>query len=504
MFLQLDGVSFSYPGSGCVLFSDISLSFHEGWTVVAGSNGAGKSTLISIAAGLIVPDSGRVRRSGEIVLCPQVFSGLEGDDWSYIFSGDNHVGMLKSTLSISDGMIEREHTLSGGEKKRLQLLAALARSPELLILDEPTNHLDAYSRDLMIAALRTFDGIGIIVSHDRAFASALSSRTLILDRGSGETVSIEDIPLPLPQALEESERRRRQGRAAYEGVLSAASSEQRIADRLRERSRSRQGDLSKRGLDRKDHDAKAKIDGARLTGKDASLDGAMRSHLSRSRQLEDRLASMDMPLMRKEGLSLPGGMRTPDLSFPETTLRAGSYTLLVPSISVKPGSHIAITGRNGSGKTLFLRAFHEHLLQQGKGRYVLHLPQESSEEEVAALISSFLALDDEAKGGILSDMYRMGSEPSSLSPISPSLSPGELKKLAIAMSRREGRSVLLMDEPTNHLDIVSMRIMERMFREDCRDMTMLLVSHDEAFLSACTDEVWSVEREGESGRLVMH
>ena len=139
MFLLIDGISFSYPGSGIMLFSDLSLSFSQGWTVIAGANGVGKSTLMSIAAGELEPDNGRVRRSGDAILCPQVFDGLKPEDWADIFSGDNHVGMLKSTLSITDEMIEREHELSGGEKKRLQLLAALSHSPELLILDEPTS-----------------------------------------------------------------------------------------------------------------------------------------------------------------------------------------------------------------------------------------------------------------------------------------------------------------------------------------------------------------------------
>ena len=323
MFLQLEGISFSYPGSGCALFSGLSLSFSEGWTVIAGANGTGKSTLISIASGLLMPDSGRVRRSGDVILCPQVFEGLQPENWSDIFSGDNHVGMLKSSLALTDEMIEREHSLSGGEKKRLQLLAALSHSPEILILDEPTNHLDAYSRDLMVRALRTFSGIGIIVSHDRTFASALSHRTILLERGTDEAASIEDIPLPLPEALDESERRRKSGRSLYDSILSAISEENAIAEKLSERSREKQRGLSKRGISSKDHDAKAKIDGARLTGRDASLDGAMRNHISHSRQLEEKLSAMRKPLMRKEGLTLITGMHVPDLSFPESILAIG-------------------------------------------------------------------------------------------------------------------------------------------------------------------------------------
>ena len=207
--------------------------------------------------------------------------------------------------------------------------------------------------------------------------------------------------------------------------------------------------------------------------------------------------------MRKEGLSLSGGMHVPDISFPESILRAGTYSLEVPSLSVRAGAHIAITGKNGSGKTLFMKAFHEQLLKQGKERYVLYIPQEFSREEEKSLLSSFMALPDDERGIILSDLYRMGSEPSSLFSDSMRPSPGEMKKLAFAMSRRAGRSVLLMDEPTNHLDIVSMRIMEKMLREDGREMTVLLISHDEAFISACTDTCWRVEREGNRGRLVI-
>ena len=177
----------------------------------------------------------------------------------------------------------------------------------------------------------------------------------------------------------------------------------------------------------------------------------MRNHQTHSRQLGDKLASISKPLKRKEGLTLSSGIYVPTLSFPETVLIAGGYSLAVPSLTVAAGSHIAITGRNGSGKTLFLKAFHEHLLSQGKGHWVLYIPQEFSDAERESLISSFLSLTDDERGIILSDLYRMGSEPSSLFSESPCPSPGELKKLALAMSRRDGRTVLIMDEPEDNL-----------------------------------------------------
>ena len=173
--------------------------------------------------------------------------------------------------------------------------------------------------------------------------------------------------------------------------------------------------------------------------------------MSISAQLEGKLEAAGKPLMRKEGLTLSDSMRVPDLSFPETVINAGSYRLNVPALSVKAGSHIAITGRNGSGKTLFMKAFHDYLEETGKGDFVLYIPQEFTSEEEERLLSSFRSLEDDERGLVLSDMYRMGSNPSSLFSHELSPSPGEMKKLALAMSRRKGCSVLMMDEPTNHL-----------------------------------------------------
>ena len=150
-----------------------------------------------------------------------------------------------------------------------------------------------------------------------------------------------------------------------------------------------------------------------------------------------------------------------------------------------------------------MKAFYKSLLEQGKGEYVLYIPQEFSRDEESALLSAFSSLEDDEKGIVLSDMFRMGSNPSALFSQTLSLSPGEMKKLALALARRDGRTVLLMDEPTNHLDIVSMRILEKMLGEDARDMTIVLVSHDDAFLSCCTDTLWHVERRGDEGYLIV-
>ena len=76
-YIFIRDLSFSYPESSVPIFEDLSLSFYEGWTVITGANGSGKSTLLSLMLGLLSPDSGSVKASGEIAYCPQVFEGLD-------------------------------------------------------------------------------------------------------------------------------------------------------------------------------------------------------------------------------------------------------------------------------------------------------------------------------------------------------------------------------------------------------------------------------------------
>ena len=100
---------------------------------------------------------------------------------------------------------------------------------------------------------------------------------------------------------------------------------------------------------------------------------------------------------------------------------------------------------------------------------------------------------------VLSDIYRLGSNPSFLLDRRISPSPGELKKLDFILSRHDGRNIVMMDEPTNHLDIVSIRIFEKILSRGDHSFSLILISHDEAFIEASCSFRWIVERRGMSG-----
>lgn len=262
--------------------------------------------------------------------------------------------------------------------------------------------------------------------------------------------------------------------------------------------------LSKSGIDVHDHSAKAAVDGARLTGKDRSLEDVRRRILANAEHKAAELSAMERPLMRKEGLDFHAGDNNQrSMSFPPVVLCGGEYRLHVPELTVRRGDHIAITGDNGSGKTLLVEYMNRILSEKGRDGIVLYIPQEYTCDDKARIFSEVSGLSDDEKGQLLSDLYRLGAEPSFLLDDEKDPSPGEMKKLDFALSRRNGKSIIIMDEPTNHLDIVSMKIFERIFGKDDDSYTLILVSHDKAFLDATCTEAWHIERNGSEGHLII-
>ena len=189
MSIQITKLNFSYPSSNSNLFDDFSLQISDGWTCVAGSNGCGKSTLLKLIAGILMPDSGKISigknnapnvLDGSVVYCEQETAEIPENLYAAFWSDENDVRQFFSRLKINEEMLERYDSLSGGEKKRIQIACALSEKPDVLLLDEPTNHLDAQTVSLISETLADFSGMGIMVSHDRNFSDSLCTRTIYL------------------------------------------------------------------------------------------------------------------------------------------------------------------------------------------------------------------------------------------------------------------------------------------------------------------------------------
>lgn len=236
--LELDAVSKSYGGRA--VFSPFSYEFVKGDRLgVVGPNGCGKSTLLGLIAGTLDPDTGTVVR-GENTHCAyfgQTAASLPESDrvLEYIRRraeltrlGDGAVldaeRLLERFLFDRTMHDQRLSTLSGGELRRLQLVATLAENPNLLVLDEPTNDLDVDTIELLEDYIEGFDGCVIVVSHDRAFLDGVTQTTIAFDGKGG----VELFPAPYGdyrEAVAEAAAAAAEAEAAAEAARTRAAQE---------------------------------------------------------------------------------------------------------------------------------------------------------------------------------------------------------------------------------------------------------------------------------------
>ncbi len=180
-----------------VIYDGFSLTIRRGerWAVM-GRNGAGKTTLLKMIGGVLAPDDGDVRLGASLKMgyfAQQSLDVLNGDltvieQLQQDFPQDG-LGSLRSLAGAfqfsGDDVDKRIRALSGGEKSRLAMARMLYDPPNFLVLDEPTNHLDLATKEMLVEALKGFEGTMIFVSHDRHFLRGLGSRVLELGGESG-------------------------------------------------------------------------------------------------------------------------------------------------------------------------------------------------------------------------------------------------------------------------------------------------------------------------------
>ncbi|MEZ4647790.1 MAG: ATP-binding cassette domain-containing protein [Candidatus Eisenbacteria bacterium] len=496
--LVFDDVTYAYPSSPGLAIEGLGFGLHSGWTGVVGPNGAGKTTVLRLATGLLVPTAGSVRLSGTAIYCEQRTDDPPHRWRAFLESPDPYGWELRGRLGIDDDWIERWPTLSHGERKRVQIAVALWQSPALLAVDEPTNHLDHAAARMLIDALERHQGLGLIVSHDRELLDRLCERCLFLGehrpvlRPGGytegrEQAEREQEAAAREQGLARKERRRLEQEASKRRDLASR------ADRLR----------SKRGIAKKDHDAKAKIDQARVTGKDATAGRLLNQMQGRIAQARRREESIEVTKNRELGIWMPGGVSPRDLivhvEAGEIGVAGGTppaWRLRFPELAMRPTDRVALVGPNGAGKsTLLSHVLGGLTLPEDK---LVYIPQEIDRDESRAVIERVRASGREELGRILTVVSHLGSDPRRLlDTVLPS--PGEVRKLLLAEGVARVPHLIVLDEPTNHLDLPSIESLEAALRE-C-PCGLLLVSHDERFLERTTSVRWTIE--GTDGEYVV-
>ncbi len=494
--LSLSHVFFEYDSSTEPLFQDLTLQLSSGWTGIVGANGSGKTTLLKLIAGQLVPSAGTVRTGGCCCLCEQNVNVPPRDAAGFLESYEHEAIRLRERLCIKPEMLGRWESLSMGERKKIQIGTALYLKPDILCIDEPTNHLDYAARELLLTSLQQFHGIGVLVTHDRMLADALCRQCLFLRRNSAALRSGG-----ISQGAAEEEVEQEQSRQEYRLLKRELKRNAAELQRRREKERKAERNNSKRKIDRKDYDAKGKIDLARVSGRSRSagdLAGAQAKIVADKRA---ELEAFEVAKKHTLGLHIPYGSRSPKnflLEFPAREIRlGGEKRLLVPDLEIRSSDRIALTGVNGSGKSSLLRRLAKELNLDEE--HVLYLPQELEHEMQGRIYDALRGLGRGEFSRVMNVVASLGSVPERVLE-SRTCSPGEWRKLFFGLGVLKQIHLIIMDEPTNHLDYPSIECLEAALRDvEC---ALLLVSHDLIFLKNLCSLHWRIESGGEKRNLL--
>ncbi len=486
--VALRDLHFSYPQSAEPLFAGVSAVFPPGFTAVIGPNGSGKSTLLKLLASELPMDSGTLEGVSQVVYCEQRTDHRPAQLAALLADWDADAFELRGRLEVPEDALQRWGSLSQGERKRVQIACALWQRPTLLLIDEPTNHVDEAGRAVLEEALQRFDGVGVIVSHDRELLDSVCIASLWLQPPS---------LVAYPGGYSVAQQLRAQARLGQQRHREQLRTSQRRlqAEVVRRRERASRADAqrSKRGIAAKDSDARDRVERSRATGRDGTAGKLLRQLDGRATRTQAALDAVAGQKDYASGIWVAGEISQADSLFrlPPGQLELGARRRLShPELLMRSADRVALTGANGAGKTTLLNAI-KKVLKLPEERLVV-LPQELTVEESSRLLDSVRRLPAEQLGRVMSIVSRLGSRPAPLLD-SRQPSPGEVRKLLLALGIVQQPHLLILDEPTNHLDALAIESLEEaLVACPCG---LLVVSHDRRLLDRLTTIRWRIERQ---------
>jgi ATPase subunit of ABC transporter with duplicated ATPase domains len=231
-----------------------------------------------------------------------------------------------------------------------------------------------------------------------------------------------------------------------------------------------------------------------MSGKDAYAGKRVAQMNQKAGKVATQRAETTLKKRYETGIWVDGASYMPRdflLRLPAASLPlGGGRQLHFPDLEIGGTSRLALTGANGLGKSTLIRHLLAHLRLPAEK--LVSVPQEISAEDSRALLEAIKRLPNDERGRVMTTISRLGSRPGRL--LESALpSPGEVRKLLLALGIVRGPHLIVMDEPTNHMDLPGIRCLEEALA-DC-PCAMLLVSHDEAFLAGITATEWLLARD---------
>ena len=511
--LTLSSVALATP-AGRPLFSNLTLAIGTERIGIVGRNGAGKSSLLRLMLGELSPAAGAVARYGTIGLLPQIVelgtdvAGALGvsEAWralsrieqgrgtaTDIASADWSLPSRIDAALVRAGLgpvnpARRVNSFSGGEQTRLAMARLLLDPPDLLLLDEPTNHLDGAGRVAIADLLADWRGGAVVVSHDREVLETMDrivglAPTGVTVHGGGWSSWQVARAAARERAAADLERAARAVRTASRAAQDARERQARrdCGGRAYAASGSATPILMGRQRERAENTGGRGQSLARLQQEEAGEAlAAARSEVEVVTPLTIALPPCGLPAHRQV------------LAFDSVSWAAGGRAVLSGlTFALRGPERVALTGRNGAGKSTVLRLA-AGLIEPASGQ-VTRLPQASAllDQRVGLLALDRTLLDNlRRQGPALSEnaaraaLARFAFRNVEADRLAGVLSGGERLRagLACVLSAHPVPQLLLLDEPTNHLDLESIEVIEQALRG--YDGALLVVSHDPAFLGA--------------------
>lgn len=494
-----------------LLLSEVDLRVAKGDRLgLVGRNGAGKTTLTKVLAGQSQPAAGTVTRSGTIGYLPQdpragdpeqcardrVLSarGLaaaaatmrveQGRMASVIdeereramaryaraehefialggYAAESEASTIAASLGLTDRILDQPlGTLSGGQRRRIELTRVLFSNADILLLDEPTNHLDADSINWLRKYLMSYQGGFIVISHDVQLIRDVVNKVAYLD-ANRHVLDLYNMGWDAYlSARETDERRRKRERANAQKQASVLRDQ---AERMRAKA------------------TKAKAAQSMFKRADRLMDAL------ETERRDDRVAKLRFPTPAACG-------KTPLLGH-ELSKSYGSLEVFTDvDLAIDRGSKVVVLGLNGAGKTTLLRILAKvdepdtGAIELGHGARLGYYAQEHETLDHGASVVENLRhaapeLDDTAVRSILGSFLFSGDDVCKPAGV---LSGGEKTRLALATLVVSGANVLLLDEPTNNLDPASRE--EVLSALANFEGAVILVTHDEGAVKALNPE----------------
>jgi ATPase subunit of ABC transporter with duplicated ATPase domains len=514
--LYVDNVSMRFGPR--VLFEDVTCSFLDGRRyAISGPNGAGKSTLMKILTGELEPTKGSITRPKKLGILRQdqfafdqfrvidtvimgnaplwqaleerdklyakphdsltdadgmrlgELEGIVGEEGGYTAEAD--AAILLDGLGVDSTLHERQMgELQGGQKVRVLLAQALFGNPPALLLDEPTNNLDLDSVHWLQDYLLEYEGVLIVISHDRHFLNSVCTHTADIDY---ETVIMYN--------------------GGYDDMVLAKT-------QIRSRIETDNANREKKIAQLNDFIARfsAGTRSAQATSRKKEVERLQTTVLARS--------NIARPYIRFDMKRASG--RHP-LEIKSVVKSYGDLKVIKPfTASITRGEKIALTGRNGTGKTTLLRSLIRNAgefidtaekdfpidggtVKWGHEVTVGYFAQDHRDSVVTDLtaIEWLWQFDPQASQeelrGLLGQMLFSGED--ALKP-TKALSGGEIARMIFCRLMLQKPNFLVLDEPTNHLDLESINALNIALQK--YDGTVLLVTHDEDVLDEVATRIW--------------